>query len=467
VASRAASAGHATPIAAPQGIHGGKDVNAVAATTIRPGELASGHRQATYRELFAIREFRLLFAAKTQSDFGDCLARVALTFLVYTRSHSPVLSAAAYAVTYFPWVLGPLLAVVADRSPRRTVLVTCDLARAALYGSLAVPVLPAPAMIAIALLAGFFSVPFEASRAALMPDVLADDRYLLASGLTAATNQVSRLAGFALGGVIVAAADPVGAIVIDAATFLISAALIRSGVRHRPGPVAPGADAPRTGLRAVAADTRSGIGYVFSQPTLRIYLALMWSSCLFVYSYQGQVATLVQDLHGGARLGGVLLAAAPTGLAIGAIVLTRLIPPARRLDLVLPLAFVACGVQTLLWTRPGSLSVAAVFFVVGLTGVYSSILNPLFVKAADPAFRGRAMGVAVAGINLAQGAAVLIAAVGAHCLGTVNALGWCGLCGACVPVLILPRWPRRPRQRRRHPAGRGPGLSSGCRADRE
>ena len=95
-------------------------------------------RQATYRDLFAVREYRYLFAAKTQSDFGDYLARVALTFLVFGRSHSPALAAAAFGVTYFPWVLGPLLAVLADRRPRRSVMIVCDVARALLYAGVAI-----------------------------------------------------------------------------------------------------------------------------------------------------------------------------------------------------------------------------------------------------------------------------------------------------------------------------------------
>jgi predicted MFS family arabinose efflux permease len=395
--------------------------------------------RATYCELFAIREYRFLLAAKTQSDFGDYLARMALTFLVFGRSHSPALAAAAFGITYFPWVFGPMLSVLADRRPRRTVMAFCDLARTVLYGSLAIPGMPVPTLFSIAFVAASFAVPFETSRSALMPEVLSGDRYILASGLSAATTQLSQLAGFAVGGVIVLAVRPAGALLIDAVTFAVSASLVWTGVRHRPAAAAGSGK----GLRAVATDMASGVRYVFSRPVSRGYLALMWASCLFVYAFEGQVAPLASELHGGPRLGGLILTAAPTGVAIGAIVLTRLIAPERRLRLVLPLAFTACAIQTVLWTHPAPAMIVTVFFVVGLSGVYSSILNPLFIRAVDPEFRGRAMGVAVAGINLAQGTAAITAGILARRIGPADALGWYGLVGACVPLLVLPLWPHR------------------------
>jgi MFS family permease len=396
-------------------------------------------RQAGYRDLFAIKEYRFLFAAKTQSDLGDYLARVALTFLVFGRSHSPALAAAAYGVTYFPWVFGPMLAVLADRRPRRTVMVWCDIARTALYGALAIPGLPLPALLALAFTAAGFAVPFETSRSALMPDVLPGDRYTLASGLSATTTQLSQLVGFAVGGIVVLALRPTGALLIDAVTFALSASLVRIGVRHRP----PAVLESGKGVRAVGRDMACGVRYVFGRPVLRGYLVLMWASCLFVFAFEGQVASLAAQLHGGPRLGGLILTAAPAGLAIGAVVLTRLIAPERRLRLVLPLAFVASAVQTVLWTHPAAVLIVPVFFVVGLCGVYSTILNPRFVRAVDPEFRGRAMGVAVAGINLAQGIAAVTAGLLARRFGAVDALGGYALVGACVPLLVLPLWPHR------------------------
>src|SRR5215471_18389594 len=86
--------------------------------------------QPTFREVFAVTEFRALWLAQLLSVAGDQLARVAMTVLVFDRTHSALWTALTYAVTFLPWVIGGLaLSGLADRLPRRQVMVACDLAR--------------------------------------------------------------------------------------------------------------------------------------------------------------------------------------------------------------------------------------------------------------------------------------------------------------------------------------------------
>ena len=59
-------------------------------------------RPATFREVFAVREFRPLFGTFLLSTAGDELARVALTVLVYQRTDSPLLSALTFAIGHLP-----------------------------------------------------------------------------------------------------------------------------------------------------------------------------------------------------------------------------------------------------------------------------------------------------------------------------------------------------------------------------
>ncbi|HEY3653031.1 MAG TPA: MFS transporter, partial [Streptosporangiaceae bacterium] len=83
--------------------------------------------RATFRDVFAVREFRFLWSSVVLSTVGDRLALVALTLLVYDQTASPLLAALVYAAGYLPWVIGGLfLAGVADRRPRRSVMVFCD-----------------------------------------------------------------------------------------------------------------------------------------------------------------------------------------------------------------------------------------------------------------------------------------------------------------------------------------------------
>jgi hypothetical protein len=73
---------------------------------------------ATYRGTLAVGEFRAIWLAELQSIFGDQLARVALSVLVYQRTNSAALPALTYALTYLPDLIGgPLLAGLADKYP--------------------------------------------------------------------------------------------------------------------------------------------------------------------------------------------------------------------------------------------------------------------------------------------------------------------------------------------------------------
>jgi MFS family permease len=88
------------------------------------------HAKVTFGDVFAVREFRVLWLAQLLSVAGDQLARVAMTVLVYDRTHSALWSALTFAVTFLPWIVGGLgLSGLADRLPRRQVMITCDLAR--------------------------------------------------------------------------------------------------------------------------------------------------------------------------------------------------------------------------------------------------------------------------------------------------------------------------------------------------
>src|SRR3984957_1475067 len=86
-----------------------------------------------FREVFAVAEFRALWLAQLLSVVGDQLARVALTVLVYDRTRSAFLAAVTFVVSIVPTFFGGVaLAWLADRYPRRAVMIACDMIRAIL-----------------------------------------------------------------------------------------------------------------------------------------------------------------------------------------------------------------------------------------------------------------------------------------------------------------------------------------------
>jgi MFS family permease len=397
-----------------------------------------------------VAEFRPLFGSYLLSTIGDELARVALTVLVYQRTDSALLSAVTFAISYLPWLLGgPVLAALADRFPRHRVLISSDVTRAVLVALMAVPHAPLALLLALLLAVSLCSPPFEAARSALMADVLHGDRYAVATSLTGVTAQVSQLVGYLLGGALLVASSPAVALLVDAATFAVSAVWLTLGLQRRPAPVA---ETPDEATRSIWQDTGSGLRLVASIPRLRAIIGLLWVSACFVNAPEGVAAPLALQLNGITAAAGLLLAANPAGTAIGGLVLGRLCPPQLRDRLLTPLLALSLGGVLLAGLVPLVLDpglpayglVVALFFVAGVGGACNIPLNVAFVQAVPSAYRGRAFGVAVAGLSGAQGLGIVLAGAGAEVFRptTVVALaGGLGLVAVVAPLLALRRSP--------------------------
>jgi MFS family permease len=117
--------------------------------------------------VFASGEWRAIWLAYLLSVAGDQLAKVALTVLVYERTGSALWTALTYALTYLPWMVGGLwLSGLADRYPRRTVMITCDVVRLMLVGVMALPWTPLVAMAALIFVVTMLNGPFTSARSA-------------------------------------------------------------------------------------------------------------------------------------------------------------------------------------------------------------------------------------------------------------------------------------------------------------
>src|SRR6266516_272025 len=188
------------------------------------GRVQQTAERVTFRDVFAVSEFRALWTAQVLSVAGDQLARVALTWLVFDRTHSTLLAALTFVVSIVPtFVGGVALSGLADRYPRRRVMIICDIIRAALVGVMALPQIPLGAMVALLFLVTMVGAPFTSARAAIYPDVLPGDRYVLATAVTLTTYQFAQVLGFAVGGSIVGVFGTRTSLLADAVTFLESA----------------------------------------------------------------------------------------------------------------------------------------------------------------------------------------------------------------------------------------------------
>jgi MFS family permease len=400
-------------------------------------------RPASFREVFAVREFRPLFGTFLLSTAGDELARVALTVLVYQRTASPLLAALTFAIGHLPWLLGgPLLSAFADRLPRHRVLITTDVFRALLLVVMAVPGMPLPLLLGLLFLVSLCAPPFESARSALMADVLEGERYAVATSLTNVTLQLAQVVGFLAGGALVAVLDPSAALLIDAGTFAVSAAWLSRGLQRRPAPVA----ATGEPLRSLWQDTAEGLRFIGRSPRLLAMVALLWLGTLFGYAWEGVATPLVEELGQGATALGVLLAANPLGVTIGGLVLGRFVPAAVRERMMAPLVALSLlplfiGGVVVAVAGPGEMPFAVLIGLLFLSGLGASWVIPLnvvFVQAVPSAFRGRAFGVAVSGLYGMQGIGALAAGLAAEGVAPSGVMALCGGLGllAVVPPLL-------------------------------
>jgi len=301
--------------------------------------------RATFRDVFAVREFRFLWASVALSTVGDRLALVALTLLVYDQTASPLLAALVYAAGYLPWVIGGLfLAGVADRRPRRSVMVFCDAVRAVLVAVMVLPHVPIGALVALLFAATMFAPPFESAKASITPDILSGERYVLGTAVLQTTLLVGQVAGAAGAGFAVHYLGVRLSLLIDAVTFLLSSVLIRFGTRARPAAAKPETVEPSPLARMVA-----GFRVVFGHPALRTLLLFGWLVVFYTIP-EGIAAPYASTLGGGSIATGLVLASTALSTMIFTPLFTRFVRPRQRINLMGPLAVLTCG--TLVLTTP-------------------------------------------------------------------------------------------------------------------
>lgn len=388
---------------------------------------------ATFGEVFAVGEFRALWLAQILSVAGDQLARVALMLLVFDRTHSPLLAAVTFAASVVPAFAGGMtLSGLADRLPQREVMIACDLARAALVVVMALPGAPIAALVSLIFLVTMISAPFTSARAALYPEVLAGDRYVVGTAITVTTLQLAQVLGFVVGGTVVGFFGIRTSLLVDAATFILSALVIRVWVRARPAARA------RAGRKSTLPGVMSGLRLVFSDASLRTPMMFGWLAA-FIDVHEGIAAPLAAALGGGALAVGMILASGALGSAIGAIGFSRLVGPIQRLRWMSPLAVASAGVLVLFALGPALPWALMILAVSGVASCYLLAANAAFVAATPPELRSQAFGIAQGGMSLGQGAAMIVAGAAAQSHSPSAVIAVSGAVGAAATIVIARR----------------------------
>src|SRR3954468_9648816 len=368
------------------------------------------------------REMQGLLFSNLVPVMGDQLSRVALVVLVYQRTNSPLLSSATYAATFLPVVVGaPLLGGLADRLPRRRVLVGGDLIRAAILALMAVPGMPIWLLIALMMATVTVEAPYNAARGPLVRDIMGDDQgYQLGTGLGETLFITGQIVGFAAAGALLTVFTPSTALLLDAVSFVIAALFVSRFVAHRPAAdltddqsdIETSSARRHLPARLASAIRRGGtdakVGFVAAMaPACRRPLLLTWAGLSLAVAPDAVAAPWAHELGTGSAGLGMLLASGAVGGVVGMLLMGRMSVEWGQRAL-LPLAVVsllplllAPAVVTLPWA-------CVLVFLTGAGLTYSMLARVAFVRGVDDAQRGRAFSVASAGVTAGQGVGIAV-----------------------------------------------------------
>lgn len=262
----------------------------------------------------AHRQFRLLTAGQLVSGLGDWLDFLGLIVLVAFQWHSGPTGLALLSIAVaLPWVLvSPLAGVWADRLPGRTVLVGCDLVRAGvvlcylLAPNLAV-------LVALVVVKTCFATLFVPAEQALVKRIIPADDLLAANALATFVGQAAKVAGPAIGGLLVAAGGPHSAFVVDALSFLVSALILI----RLPGPPTIAA-ASRGAREPVVSAMRDGAVFIVRNRSLVLAVGAMTATVFLVFAFDTLSPLALARLGMGPSLLGVALAGVGLGAVLGA-----------------------------------------------------------------------------------------------------------------------------------------------------
>ncbi len=350
---------------------------------------------STNDSLLRNARFLRLWIGQGTSFVGDAVSMVALVVLVVQITGSASAVGGALVARLLPTIASPLAGVLADRVDRRVVLVASDLARAVLVLGL-VFARDLATIYVLVFLMGLARTIFNPTVRAAFPSVVGGGDLTRANALISGTFSVAEAAGPALGGLLVATVGIEAAFVLDAVTYLLSAALLSLTPLARPQREADGA--------GFGEDLKAGFTYLAGA---RVPLAIVLGAFLTVLTINitipAEVFLAKETFKAGNAGYGLLVGLYGGGMVLGSALMAALGDRVR----LLPFYFVGVFVSALALVGVG-LSPAFVFalgalVIAGITnGTENVTTDTILQKRVPDAFLGRVFSVRFLGFSVGE-----------------------------------------------------------------
>jgi MFS family permease len=393
-----------------------------------------------YRSLFAIRDYRLLFAGLVTSQSGSWAYNVALVVYVFNATHSPAWVAAASMARFLSALLSSAFGgVVADRVERVRLMVTLDtMAMVVQAGLAAAATLNAPALLIIVLatLTSVTTASYDPTARATIPAVVGEEHLAAANSVQAAVENLTIIIGPAIGGLLLLVGPAPLVFAINAASFGFSA-LVVSRVRARSVP----GDATEGGTMGPIQQMGVGIKAFFSSSTV-VVLAGFSIVASFLYGTDTVLFVVLskQQLGTGSEGYGYLLAALGVGGLVMAPFMNR-ISGMRRLGTIIVVGLTVYGLPTALLAVVHSPVLAFALEAVrgGGTLVVDVLAITALQRAVSPDVVARVFGVFFALVLSAIALGALLIPILLGAFGLTNTLL---IVGFSIPALSLLSYPK-------------------------
>jgi predicted MFS family arabinose efflux permease len=386
----------------------------------------------TYRSLFAIREFRVLFLNRCVVVVSVAASGLALATITYQATGSAVLS--GLSMFGGPWValaVSPLLLASSDQVKPRTALM-CQMGAALVSDALQlVPGMPWQARFGLLAIPYVAYAAFAGTRWALLREIVPEGSYILARSTMNLADGGMQVVGYGIGGLALLWLSPRGLFFFAALADLLALASVRLGIRARP------ARAARS--RNVVTYTAALTWQLFRSDVARpLYIALWVPNGLIV----GCESLFVPYAHTGSAgheaVAGWLFAATAAGMLAGDLLVGRFVPPGRR-DLFIGPLRLLLAVPYLFFFLDPPVAIAVPLGFLAAVGYAASLpLQDRLIRSTDDAIQGQVLGLHMNGVMIWQAIGALIAGAVASWMPPAAAMATIAAASTAVTLVLVP-----------------------------
>ncbi len=373
--------------------------------------------------------FYRLWAGQGISFVGDAVSMVALVVLVAEIAGSASAVGGVLIARLLPTLASPFAGVLADRLDRRAILVASDLARAILVLGI-VFTRDLATIYVLVFLMGLARTFFNPTIRAAFPSVVGEGDLTRANALIGTTFSISETLGPVLGGLLVASVGVEVAFVLDAATYLVSAAFLYRIPLPRPH----GEDSAGFGR-----ELKAGLAYLAGA---RLPLALVLGAFLTMLTINVTVPAevfLAKETFEAGNVGyGLLVGLWGGGMILGSALIAALGDRISLVPLYLISLFVAALALAATGLAPAFIFALGALVVAGaVNGIDDVATNTILQKRVPDAFLGRVFAVKFLGYGVGEALAFPVGGLVVDAVGPRSTYLYAGAATAVAGSLIL------------------------------